>query len=366
MYKPTRQKLPNSAYWDHGVFDAECNFLQTSTWTMVGLKRDLPNSNDFITANVAGRPVTIQNFGGVLKAFDNICSHRHCLIRKEERGRGPLRCPYHSWTYDSAGVPISIPVDDAFEFRAEEREKLALYEWQVAFCGELIFVCASFEALSLEDQLGAAFSDLSELSGAFGVEVDRIVSDYDANWKICVENTLDEYHARFVHPTTFRHILGNDFYYDYAAFGSNMRAPAIPDYLAKWAKVERLLGPMPTRTQDYFHYHLFPTTTFASSFGASFSVQQFTPLGPAKTRLVSRLFFATSKASENIIASLAESAKEFNQVVFEEDRIICNQVQEGIQHSRQHGVIGKYEQRIAHFQESLKKILPIPQYDVQP
>lgn len=363
MYTATRQKVKNSVYWDAKAFEADCKFLQEGAWIFAGMTHDVPNNNDYITLTIAGHPITIQNFGGTLKAFDNICSHRHCLIRKEEKGRGALRCPYHSWSYDKTGVPVSIPAaDEAFGLDDSARHALRLREWRLELCGSFIFVCGGDKLPNLADQLGGYFDKLVEVSDSLGPEVDCLVSVYDANWKICVENTLDEYHANFVHPTTFRTMLSGEFYYDYNGLGSDMRAPAVAEYLKKWSKVERLLGPRPIVSSDYFHYHIFPTMTVASSFGASFSIQQFTPLSPTSTRLTSRLFFAKSKASENIISSLSESAKSFNQTVFEEDRVICNMVQEGVAHSRKTGTIGKYEQRISHFQESMLKCLPAEIY----
>ena len=32
----------------------------------------------------------------------------------------------------------------------------------------------------------------------------------ELNWKLCVENSIDEYHAVFVHQTTFKHILNQN------------------------------------------------------------------------------------------------------------------------------------------------------------
>src|ERR1700690_3970901 len=76
------------------TFAAERAHLFERSWQLVGLCSDLARHQDFITAELAGRSVVIQNFDGALRGFHNVCSHRHARLRSANCGNGLLRCPY--------------------------------------------------------------------------------------------------------------------------------------------------------------------------------------------------------------------------------------------------------------------------------
>ncbi|WP_044564337.1 Rieske 2Fe-2S domain-containing protein [Azospirillum sp. B4] len=101
-------------------------------WVDLGPAAAVAAHGDYLTgtapdARGAAIPVVAQNFQGALKAFRNVCSHRYALIHDQPCGRGLLRCPYHGWVYDAAGVPIGIPFDDSdFHLDATARQRLAL------------------------------------------------------------------------------------------------------------------------------------------------------------------------------------------------------------------------------------------------
>jgi choline monooxygenase len=127
------------------------------------------------------------------------------------------------------------------------------------------------------------FDELANLSQNLGEVVDQLVCEYDANWKIYVENTLDEYHAKFLHKTTFGPLLSNALDYSYFGRHSKVDIAAEDDYLQRWMRSERLVAGREIKTETYFHYVVFPMLTVASTFGVSFSLQTFKPMGPEKT-----------------------------------------------------------------------------------
>nr|WP_246463142.1 Rieske 2Fe-2S domain-containing protein [Nitrospirillum iridis] len=97
-------------------------------------------------------PVVVQNFQGVLKAFRNVCSHRYALIHDQPCGRGLLRCAYHGWVYDAAGVPIGIPFDDSdFHLDGAARQRLALTPVGLALAGGQVWVNADADAIFAGD-----------------------------------------------------------------------------------------------------------------------------------------------------------------------------------------------------------------------
>lgn len=340
------------SYDDVGVFRKECTAIEESAWNYVGLVGDLPSRNSFLTVNVARRSVIIQNFSDGIRAFDNVCGHRACRIRTEPKGAGAIRCPYHSWTFGPTGAPIAIPNnDECFGIAEEDRAQFSLHAWQVEFCGKFIFVKRSPGGAGLRDYLGGMFDRLAVISEAIGDELASDIWEFEANWKICIENTLDEYHANFVHPTTFRNLLSPGFEYEYSGLHSEVLTKASKDALSRWRKIDRMIGKRPIAEENYRHLITFPLTTFASTFGATFSIQSFTPVSPTRTKFTSRLFLTSGVDSPQVKAVLGDSAAAFNRQVFSEDKEVCELMQLGIVQGNGRVVTGKYEQRVRHFQE---------------
>jgi choline monooxygenase len=348
-----RSVVDPAIYTDPTIWRAECQAIEDGAWNYIGLTSDLPGRNSFLTLNVARRSVIVQNFSDGLRVFDNVCGHRACRIRTEPKGAGPIRCPYHSWTFGSTGAPIAIPNnDECFGISDAERAGFALRAWQVELCGRFIFARRTNEGPSLVEYLGEMFQPLENISNAIGQEVASDTWEFEANWKICIENTLDEYHANFVHPTTFRSLLSGDFQYQYWGMHSGVTTRASEDALARWRKIDRLVGSRPLPDENYRHLIAFPLTTFASTFGATFSIQTFTPLTPTRTRFVSRLFLTQGAESAQVASILGSSAASFNRQVFAEDQEVCELMQLGVAESDGRVTTGRYEQRIRHFQEA--------------
>ena len=130
---------------------------------------DLATPNAFVTTRVGAVPLVAQNIKGRVVAFRNVCTHRFAVIHGEPAGCGPLRCPYHGWSFDADGVPVGLPFNPTdFQLEAEGRRRLALHPASLAHCGRLVFVRVATEGPSLEEDLGAGlFARLAALSEAF-------------------------------------------------------------------------------------------------------------------------------------------------------------------------------------------------------
>ncbi len=129
----------------------------------------LATPNAFVSTRVGVVPLVAQNLKGRVVAFRNVCTHRFAVIHDEPTGCGPLRCPYHGWTFDAEGVPTGLPFNPTdFHLDAEGRRRLALNPASLARCGRLIFIRVATDGPSLEEQMGPElFTRLSALSTAF-------------------------------------------------------------------------------------------------------------------------------------------------------------------------------------------------------
>ena len=121
-------------------------------WFHLCMEDDLASPNAFVTTRVEAVPLVAQNIKGRVVAFRNVCTHRFAVIHGEPSGCGPLRCPYHGWSFDADGVPVGLPFNPTdFQLEAEGRRRLALHPASLARCGRLVFVRVASDGPSLEE-----------------------------------------------------------------------------------------------------------------------------------------------------------------------------------------------------------------------
>ncbi|MEZ6049221.1 MAG: Rieske (2Fe-2S) protein [Planctomycetaceae bacterium] len=146
-------QLSSEHYQDPDFYQIELERLFLPAWHLVCRKAELANHGDFFTTELFDRPIIIRNDNGELYAFLNVCSHRHCKIRSEERGNSPqLKCQYHGWEYKMTGFTATIP--DARCFRPFDRENARLQKFRVDTCGDSVFVSLQKEGPSLQEFMG--------------------------------------------------------------------------------------------------------------------------------------------------------------------------------------------------------------------
>ena len=202
MVKNLKNLVPFNYYTDKVFFGSDLKNLKQN-WHFVCLESDLKNNNDYISLDLFDTPITLQNFDGEIKAFVNICPHRFSIIRSKSKGNGILRCLYHGWTFDNSGKPYGIPMKkQLFNLNEKDTKKLSLKSIKTESCGSLIFVNLGSKK-TLKDFLGKYYSEIEEISKSIGNEIKSNLYEWNANWKVCIENTIDEYHVASVHPETF-------------------------------------------------------------------------------------------------------------------------------------------------------------------
>ena len=197
--------LPAEAYTSEEFLQRERDSIFTNRWICVGLGTDLPNVGDLFPVDVAGMPIVlVRTDRGEIRAFHNICSHRGLqLVTKPCQQQKRIRCPYHSWAYDLEGQLKTTPHFGGYWQDTYEGFDLASKNLQSIKCGqwlELIFINLGNNAPPLKDYLQPVIDrwsvyDLSLLR--FGRE---LKFEFEANWKLAVENFSESYHLPWVHP----------------------------------------------------------------------------------------------------------------------------------------------------------------------
>jgi p-cumate 2,3-dioxygenase subunit alpha len=177
-------------------------------WIYVGHGSEVARPGDFKTRTVAGRPIILcRTDSGEIRCLLNTCRHRGAVVCREREGHAKrFNCLYHGWAYDNAGRLLHVPganaYPDSFEKDAFNLRSPARFEAYRDFW----FMCLDAQASSLADYLGNAkeYIDLVVDQSPNGrMEIIAGTQEYDvaANWKLLVENSVDDYHLPSTHAT---------------------------------------------------------------------------------------------------------------------------------------------------------------------
>lgn len=356
-----RHLLTPEHYVSETQYRDELEHLFGPAWHLVGTMRDLARPGNFITLDLLGHPLLVRNMDGTLRAFLNVCSHRHCRITNRRRGSSPrLRCQYHGWEYTAEGRTARIP--DAQSFRPFDRENSCLKTFRVATCGALVFVNLIDDGPTLDEFLGPnhalwleSFGSDYQLAGAWSRE-------FPCNWKVVVENSLESYHIPCVHPKTFgrypreelcAHVLDERFT-TFRADRSNLREN-LTRRIRRWGL--RRLGAAATFT--YEHQNIHPHLTFSGGDFHRIAMVVY-PLSSTTCRYSYYAFSLRGARGGPLAPVLAPLLRTIvaraTRRVFLEDASIYASVQQGLAASPHPGVIGTREERIYAFQDYVARL----------
>lgn len=360
------QFSPN-CYFSSDVFKEEAELLFPNIWTFVGFTTDIPNHNDYITRRIGKTPILIQTFDGKIKAFLNVCTHRFSTLHQCERGNRPLVCPYHGWFFDNDGKPKGIPDKQCFTNLDSARiESLSLEEWEIATCGKFIFVKkkTSLWKISLSEYLGGFYDQLLSISDSINLKIETIRFVFDCNWKIAIENAIEQYHVGPVHPKTFGKLgLSGGTTPQVDQYHSSWVLDVGDDAKEKWDKIKSNFSSRTIPSDHFAHTLIFPMLAIGSTFGASYSISSFYPISESQTEFRCEIFGCNlpeaSKRQLLIANAYWENVVQFNRQVFDEDKGACQWVQQGVPFRKGDGIISNLENRVFYFQKSYSDLMSI-------
>lgn len=346
-------------YFQEGVFENEKENLFENAWNFVCFTSDLKEENDFVTIFIGNTPVVVQNLRGNIKAFKNICSHRHSIIQTKDKGNRPLMCPYHGWAYDKKGIPKGIPKKPLFSFSKEELECLKLKSYKVEICGSLVFVNIQEKNNGLKHYLGDLFDVVEKMTSAFGEMIDVNKITIKANWKILVENTLESYHVNLIHEETFKKLgaegMSFKFIKEHSLWDASL---ALKEDDKKVLRAHKPYKERPYKIDGYKHLIIFPNILISSTYGISFNLSSIVPVDNESSIFTSYVFMTktnTEDTEEKPIQKVyKQSLINFNRKVFDEDKEICEKVQIGVKYSNYDGELSEEEERVCEFQKAYK------------
>jgi choline monooxygenase len=282
------------------------------SWQLVARAAQVARPGDLALAEVDGLPlVIVRGDDGVLRAFHNVCRHRAGPVAVVDgRAVRALVCRYHGWTYALDGRLRGAPEMDGVP--GFDAATIRLPEARVAEWNGLVFVAADDGAPDFGDVVGGIDDRMGRgrLDGyAFH---SRATWDIACNWKVYVENYLEGYHLRQVHPGLARVL-------DWRSYET---LPADWSVL-QWSPLEsRSDGPY--AAGDALYWWLWPNTML-NVLPGRLQTNRVIPLAVDRCRVEFDSFYPADADPARIAADLAFSAE-----VQAEDIAICEAVQRGL------------------------------------
>lgn len=339
--------LPSWLYTKPEVLEIEKREIFSKTWQYAGHISQFQKSGDFITTEVADRPIIItKGKDGEIRAFYNVCSHRASKLVEGEGNKSILVCPYHAWSYHLDGSLNKAPNMNGVEnFDPQDfclkKVKLEVFE-------SFIFVNLDPNAPSMSTQFPGLFDHVKKynLENLNRIRVKETICR--SNWKIGIDNYLECDHCSIVHKALVSKVDMNQYEYVMNDFYSYQATPL------KGLNSDFALG------QGGRYYWLYPNTWFSFDPGPpNLSIHQSIPIDHKTTKYVYTTFFMTEEITKE-----EEELMAIDYLVRKEDLDICETVQKGIETGAySQGRFSLTENLVHHFhlllQKDLENVLPI-------
>lgn len=330
-------------YLSQQTFDEEVKRIFHGNWYAAGFASDIPGNNDFFLEKIGNKEVIVQNMGGQIRAFTNVCPHRFSAIHSECKGSRALVCPYHLWSFNAEGEARLPGTADA-ACLAASKDRLRLENWRTETVGNVIYICLNPAAPPLDEYLGPSRAWIEEVSLNCGYEFQSFESEIEANWKVVMNNTLEFYHAYSVHPKTFKPLIEAPLQ-KIRLLPSNLPnihyAMPLKEADRTMERLDRMFArqfkrPEGIQMDSYEHLYSFPNLTIGHVNNRCFSFFKYQPVSPGKTKLTGRMWMpAPASGNLSSVRAICENyepiLRPFIHDIAEEDRGICETVQRGMQ-----------------------------------
>jgi phenylpropionate dioxygenase-like ring-hydroxylating dioxygenase large terminal subunit len=196
-------------YYDPDIFELELEKIWGRVWVYVAHESELTEPGDYKTAWIGTQPVIITRDAdeGKIQVLFNRCRHRAATVCQDEQGNANyFRCAYHGWTYNNRGDLIGVPYRQGYGESFTYSEFGLVKVPRVDSYRGFIFASLSPTGPTLGEHLGNARKYIDQFiaqspTDELVVQSGNQKYGVDINWKLQMENSVDNYHVTFVHQT---------------------------------------------------------------------------------------------------------------------------------------------------------------------
>lgn len=348
-------RVSTDRYQSPDWYRAELDQIFGRLPSMLVHRSELPGPGAFVTMEHFGRPLLVnRDRDGVAHAFLNACRHRGARLEQDPSGvRKHFTCRYHAWRYDTDGSLATIPSAHCFPGVDPAKRGLVALPVVEAYGFVWLMPEAAPGRADLDGFLGSFRHDLADL-GLDGFEIYGAESqEWEINWKLVVEGTLEGYHFPFLHTKSANPLFENStFFFD--GFGPHLRS-ILPkrsiNFVERTPREERRL----LAVANVIHT-IFPNETVLHQSDHFLWITAH-PLGPARTLVKLRLIVPRGSVESDGAERWEENRALTYQVQYE-DLEIYREIQIGFATgANEEHVLGTQEFALRTFHETVDRHL---------
>ena len=206
-------RVHRDLYISQDLFELEQEHFFANTWNYVGHESQLPKPGDYISNEIAGRPlIVVRHSDGSLRAMMNRCAHKGSRLVSAPCGNTGkfFRCPYHAWTFKTDGSLLAIPLKNGYEgtqlHECESAKGLTIIRNVRSHRG-FIFVKINDVGPDFEEYFGDSLSSIDNMAdrspeGELEIAGGCLRFMHQCNWKMFVENLNDTMHPMVAHESS--------------------------------------------------------------------------------------------------------------------------------------------------------------------
>lgn len=195
------------------LFALEQENFFANTWNYVGHASQIPKPGDYITVEIAGRPlIAVRHTDGSVRVLMNRCAHKGSRLVSEACGNTGkfFRCPYHAWTFKTDGSLLAIPLKNGYEgtqLHQCDSAKGVVAVRHVRLYRGFIFAKLSDAGPDFESYFGESLSSIDNMAdrspeGELEVAGGCLRYIHQCNWKMFIENLNDTMHPMVAHESS--------------------------------------------------------------------------------------------------------------------------------------------------------------------
>jgi len=361
--------LPAWAYTSDELIDLEYENLILPSWQFVCHISEVAKPGDYATLDLKRDSILVmRGKDDVLRAFMNVCRHRAAkLLDGSGNCKARITCPYHGWSYDLTGELKGVPAEKTFP--GIEKEKLGLRPVEMEILAGMIFTRVVPGGPSLRE----SFGDMADVIAGYNLE-EMVpggpvwIDSWNCNWKIAVDNNLENYHVPIGHPGLNR-MLDSDLtgvinqhgvaYSKSVLKGipSANRAERMYQHLAKDA-----LTDLPDDVRKTWTFFSMAPNIGLDIYPDSFDIFQILPMGGETCVMRYPIYVRPAKngAGSRELKAMQYLNARINRQVGAEDRELCERVQLGMgSHGYEPGPLSNYEHAVVDFHDRIRAACPV-------